>query len=178
MNADPPSDQPLQITTRDQAESAGAIVLAIHQQIKAAEIKSTRVAFAAQKLTSRIGDLKSRLVRYESALKDWAQHNRSEMGESKTLSMRHVTISFHNSRPSVKFLEGWTLASVLAKLRTLPRLKKSYIRTKEELDRQRILSDARPEVGKLDVKTMRSFGVEVASDEFFYIDPKFEPAKS
>lgn len=169
---------PLQIHSRDQAEAVGAIILALHQQIKTAEVKSTRVAFAAQKLTAKISELRARLGRHEQAVKEWAQKNRSELGDQKSLVMRHITIAFRNSRPSVRFLEGWTLATVLAKLRKLPRLRRNYIRVKEELDRQKILSDARPETGKLDVKTMRSFGVEVASEEFFYIEPKTEPAQA
>ena len=175
MNAELPP--PLEIQTRDQAEAAGAVILALHMQIKTAETKSTRVAFAAQKLTAKISELRGRLSRYELSIKQWAQKNREEMGEQKSLVMRHITIAFRNSRPSVRFLEGWTLAAVLAKLRKLPKLRRNYIRMKEELDRQKILSDARPEVGKLDVKTLRSFGVEVASEEFFYIEPKTEPAK-
>lgn len=166
----------LEITSRDQAEATGAVILSLHQQIKQQEVKATRVAFAAQKLTARISELRGRLARYEEAVKQWAQKNRQQMGEQKTLEMRHITISFKNSRPGVKFLEGWTIASVIAKLRKSKKLRAAYIRVKEELNRQQILSDARPECGKLDPKTMRKFGVEIGSEEFFYIEPKIETA--
>lgn len=172
------SEPRLEITTRDQAEAAGGQILALHQQIKQAEIKATRVAFAAQKLTSKISDLRSRLARYEQAIKEWADKNRKEMGEQKTLVMRHITIAFKNARPAVRFLEGWTLAKVLEKLRKSKKLRASYIRVKEEINRQQILADARPEVGKLNPEAMRKFGVEVASEEFFYVEPKLETAKS
>lgn len=167
---------PIEIVTRDQAEAAGAQILALHQQIKQQEIKATRVAFAAQKLTSKISELRSRLLRYELAVQAWAEKNRQEMGEQKSLVMRHIVIAFKNARPAVKFLEGWTVAKVLEKLRQSKKLRELYIRTKEELNRQQILADARPEAGKLDPKTMRGFGIEVASEEFFYIEPKLETA--
>ncbi len=129
---------------------------------------------AAQKLNARISQLRARLSRYELALKEWASKNRSEMGEQKSLVMRHITIAFRNAGRSVRFLEGWDLARVLAKLRQLPKLKKSYVRIKEELNRQAILSDSKPEVGRLDDKTMRSFGVEVSAEEYFYVEPRLE----
>lgn len=178
MNAQEPQAQPIEIITRDQAEAAGAQILALNQQIKLAEVKATRVAFAAQKLTARISELRGRLVRYEDAIKLWAQKNRQEMGEQKSMVMRHITIAFKNSRPAVRFLEGWTIAKVMATLRKSKKLREAYIRVKEDLNRQQILADARPESGKLDAKTMRGFGVEVASEEFFYIEPKLETAQS
>lgn len=174
MQQTPEPPEGYKIETLDQAEAAGAIVATIHTEIKKVRVKSERVSFAAQRIGARISELNSRLARYELALQEWAQKNRKLMGDQKTLVMRHIIVAFKLSRPAVKFLEGWTIASVLAKLRKSAKLKKAYIRTKEDLDRQSILRDARPEVGKLDAGVMRRFGIEVVQDEHFYVDPKVE----
>lgn len=167
----------LKISTRDEAEAAGAQIAALHIQINEATAKQNRVSFAAQKLNARIADLRQRMARYEQALRTWAEANRPLLfSTQKTLIMRHVELAFKSSRPAVKFLEGWTLPKILAKLRRSKKLR-TYIRIKEELDRVRILNDARPEVGCLKAETMRKFGVAIGQEEHFYVEPRLEPAK-
>lgn len=165
----------LEIQSRDQAEAAGAQIAALQIQINEATAEQNRAALAAQKLTTKIQELRQRTARYEAALRVWAESNRAEFGQQKTLVMRHVILAFKLSRPAVKILEGWTIPKILAKLRASKQLR-AYIRVKEELDKVRILNDARPELGVLTPAKMKEFGVSIGQDENFYVEPRLEPA--
>lgn len=163
----------LTITTLDEAQAAGGQVAALTIQINGWMVKKNRAEFAAQKIGKQVSELRARIARYETALREWANKNRKDWGESKSLELRHVILAFKLGRPAVRLLQGWTDALVLAALRKTKALRQ-YIRVKEEVNRQRISEDAKPEVGKLDANGMRKFGVEIAADEYFYVEPKLE----
>lgn len=172
-------DQPekLEITSRNQAECAGAQIVAINIAKRTVIEKQNRASFAAQKHGRRVAELSERIRKYEVALETWAGKNRrKEFGESKTLELRHVMLEFKLTPRGVRFLEGWTAAKCLEKLRKMGDEFAQYIRVKEDLDKQRILADSKPEVARLDSKTMRRFGVEVGQDENFNVSPKLEQA--
>jgi len=169
---------PLEITTRDQAEAAGAQIVALRIQHDAIKFKKNRADFAAQKLKRKMDELLERIARYETVLSAWAKANRKqEFGESKTLDMRHVVLVFKNAPRCVRLLKDWTDALVIAALQKRKTLQQ-YIRIKREVDRQRILSDSKPDAGRLDEAVLKSVGIEIVQEENFFIEPKLEEAKA
>ena len=164
---------PLVLNSRLEAENTGALVAALTLQINEAVAAKNEIEIQANDAGKKISKLRERLFRYEEALRVWAEANRSEFGESKTLELLHVRMWFKLGRNQVEFLARWTEAKVLAALRQAKL--RDYIRVKESLDRLAILADARPEVGKLDRETMSSFGVKIVQPENFGIEAKLEP---
>src|SRR6266699_1678822 len=135
------------VGTRDQAEAAMAMVAALTLQLNQETNRQNAELLLARTRDQKIKELRERLTRYEIALEDWGKKNRKEFGESKTLSLRQGQIEVRELPRSVQFLKGWTEELVLARLRL--RSLKVYIRTKETLNRQLILQDTKPEVGRL-----------------------------
>jgi len=174
VNSAGPDNTALEIHTRDQAEAAGAQIATLTIQINAAVAMQNRAEFAAQKHGKAAQDLRERIARYETALRSWAEQNRALMGDKKSLELRHVEIAFKMSPPAVTLLEKWELKDVIKKLWRSRKLKQ-YVRVKHELDRQRILADVRPEVGRLTMKLLKRFGLVVSKEEKFYVDPKLAP---
>lgn len=164
------------ITTREEADAAGAQIVALTLQQNAILAKKNRAEFAAQKLKGRMDELGQRMLRYQLALKAWAEQTRQQWGEKKTLELRHVVLNFKLAPRSIVLLKDWTTEMVLKALQRRPRLRQ-YIRIKREIDRQRLLADLRPDAGRLDVHALNVVGLGVAQAETFSIEPKLEPAQ-
>ena len=99
----------------------------------------------------------------------YALENREELfSKRKSLETTHGTIGFRTSTPALKTRKGFTWSSVLNLLKEfLP----SYVRTKEEPDKEKLLADREDE----EVATLfPKVGVVVVQDETFYVEPKKE----
>lgn len=165
---------PLVISNRDEAEAAGAQIVELNILRNAALAKQQRVQFAAQKLKGRIDDLGARVGRYEQALQEWARGFREqEFKGEKSLDLRHVVLRFKMAPRSIVLLKDWTVDLVLKALQRRPKLRQ-YIRIKRELDRQRLLSDSKPDAGRIGATTLAAVGLGVAQEELFYIEPKLD----
>jgi phage host-nuclease inhibitor protein Gam len=97
----------------------------------------------------------------------WAVTNPEAFGQKKSLEMVHGTIGFRTGMPKLKAKRGITWEIVLDLLRKC-RLT-DYIRSKEEVDKDRLIADRETLGDKL-----AQVGVEVVQDEAFYLDPKRE----
>jgi len=88
--------------------------------------------------------------------------------KKKSMETTHGTIGFRTSTPTLKTLKGFTWASVTKLLKkSLP----AYVRTKEEPDKERLLSDRKNEK----VSAMfQEVGITVVQDETFFVEPKKE----
>ena len=86
--------------------------------------------------------------------------------------MAHGTIGFRTGTPKLKTMKGFTWASVLQLAREfMP----SYIRTTEEIAKDKLLADRDDE--EMSDK-MAHCGIAVAQDETFYVEPKTEDTAS
>ncbi len=162
------------VKTRDQAEAAVALHAVLTVELNTAVNRQNAEILAARAKDKEINQLRERIGRYEQALKEWAEKHRQEFGESKSLEMRQGTLVFRLGNRVVNLLEGWSNFMALAKLRNAGKKFGEYIRVKEEIDRQRILSDSRPEVGKLKEKDLKRFGLVIEQPERFFVEPKLE----
>ncbi|MDE2101093.1 MAG: host-nuclease inhibitor Gam family protein [Patescibacteria group bacterium] len=178
-----PAEESFTIQTRDQAEAAMSLIAVLTLQRDQEQAAKNVQLLEAGKRDARISELGKRMQRYEAALQDWATRNREALGltgkegEKKSMELRQGAIGFRWSNRSVRLLPNWDEIKALAALKKMAGFKKAfldYIRKKEELNKLRILEDSKPEVGKLDDKTLRRFGITIGRTEVFFIEPKLE----
>ena len=101
---------------------------------------------------------------------DWCDtHPDSFPKGRRSLEPVHAVVGYRLGTPKVRLLRGWKLAAVVAAVkRRLP----EYLRVKEELDKERILSEHKPG------ERIESIGVEVMQEESFFVEPKLEELES
>jgi phage host-nuclease inhibitor protein Gam len=96
----------------------------------------------------------------------WAEANPSEFAGKKSIEMVHGTVGFRTGMPKLKLLTGWTWDRVKDALQNGNF--RDYIRTKQEVDKERLLAD-REQIGD----AMRTVcGCRVVQDEPFFVEPK------
>lgn len=121
------------------------------------------------KYADRLALLDSKKAAAFDLIQAYAVENREELfSRRKSLESAHGVFGFRTGTPKLKNLKGFTWAAVtnLAK-----ELMPAYIRTSEELAKDKLLADReRPEVSTLFAR----IGVQVVQDETFYVEPKKE----
>jgi hypothetical protein len=176
---DAPIQAPAEIRNRDEAEGVTAHVALLYIQLNQEITAQNKKIVAARSHDKEIQSIRERIAKSEARLECWAISNRTALfGESQSLEMRQGWLKFKWST-AVKLLPGWTDKTVLVQLCKLARRAKSlaaYIRVKHELDRQQILKDSSTEVAKLSADQAAAFGVQVAREEKFRVEPKIEQA--
>lgn len=104
-----------------------------------------------------------------NVLQSYATEHRAELFKTRrSLDMAHGTIGFRTGQPRLKTLRGFTWASALELVREfMP----SYIRTTEEIAKDRLLADARCQEAP---EQMERCGICMVQDETFYVTRKTE----
>ena len=102
-------------------------------------------------------------------LQAYAMENKSELfAKKKSLEMAHGTIGFRTGTPKLKTLKGFTWAAALQLVKEyLP----SFVRTSEEIAKDKLLSDRDTEGMQ---ESMQKCGISVVQDETFFVEPKTE----
>lgn len=111
--------------------------------------------------------------------------NQSELfAKRKSLEMTHGVIGFRTGQPKCKTARGTTWADALELVKDrLP----NYIRTKEEVDKDRLLADRNlpcrrddepEEAARPLLHEMALCGILVVQEESFFVEPKREEAAS
>ena len=101
-------------------------------------------------------------------LHNYAENNREDFGNKKSIDFTHGILGFRTGTPKLKTLKGFTWNSTTNLIKEfLP----SYIRITEEPAKDRLLSDR----DDPEVKTKLSkVGLYVDQDESFFVEPKKE----
>lgn len=130
------------------------------------EVRKVKDRFAPR-IREREGDIgeKSR------ALAEWAEKHPEEFNGKRSIETEYAVWGFRMGNPKLETLPGWTWKKALEAVQALW-LHTEWIRRKEELDRERILGDARG--GMVGEKDLKSIGLEVVQAETFFVDPKRE----
>lgn len=119
-----------------------------------------------------IGDANKSLEEKTELVRAWADANPSEFNGLKSLEFVHGVIGWRTGQPTLKTLSGWTWDRVLEKMKTLSDTSRIawdlFIRTKEEINKQAIISE-RDTIG---TEELRKAGLRVIQDEAFFIEPK------
>lgn len=100
------------------------------------------------------------------------ENKESLFTKTKSYKSAHGVFGFRTGTPKLKQLKGFTKESVLTLVKTLL---PDYIRTTEEVAKNRLLADCTDEgmAGKL-----KQCGMIVVQDETFYVEPKKENEQS
>ena len=131
-----------------------------------------------ESLTEKTASAKARMLKLEQSFMAWAEDNRHEFGDKKSLDLTHGIIAFRATPPAVKTKKGFTFASALELIKRSKKLVDRFVRTKEELDKEGILRaysvwEAEPK-NKDGVSSaeLAECGLEVQQSENFYVEPK------
>lgn len=102
-------------------------------------------------------------------IQTFATENRDELfSKKKSMETAHGVLGFRTGTPKLKTCKGFTWAAVLGMLKVLD---PEYVRTTEEVAKDKILAD-RESDEVLDL--MQKVGIKVEQDETFFVEPKKE----
>lgn len=109
----------------------------------------------------------------EEQLFQWAEENRGEFGEAKSLEFTHGILSYRLGNRKIGFRSGWDEESVLKKLQSFRVTSqwREYLRTEYSIDRQTLLKQTK-DGGKLPEAKLKEIGLKVERDELFSIETK------
>lgn len=168
--------------SREAADEAFATYAKSDAQIQKiqAEIE-LQCAKVREKYADKLSCLGDEREKAFDVLQSFATEHQSELFmKKKSLEMAHGTIGFRTGTPKLKTLKGFTWASALQLVKEfLPR----YIRTTEEIAKDKLLADRDEELNTPDgsirmTEGMMRCGIQVVQDETFYVEPKKEEALS
>jgi len=123
----------------------------------------------------RMSELKTGIEEKVALLEAWAGANPDQFPKDrKSLEFVHGKLGYRTGTPKLKTILRKTWDRVLETLKAFPagELVRSYVRTKEEVNKELIISDYSQ--GQLDFETLRKIGVEVVQEESFFVEPKLE----
>lgn len=138
----------------------------LQQMTAKMDVEITRIREKYQEQINVLNDLKEESF---EKMQVWATENKDELfSKKKSLETIHGVVGFRTGTPKLKLLKGFTWGSVTNLVKEfLP----GYVRTTEEVAKERILSDRNDtEVAKLFPKV----GIFVDQDETFFVEPKKE----
>ena len=102
-------------------------------------------------------------------LQIYATENREELfSKKKSMETAHGLLGFRTGTPKLKTRKGFTWSAVLELLRQFD---PAYIRTSEEVAKDKLLADREDEQMP---ELMQKVGIMVDQDETFYVEPKKE----
>ena len=151
--------------SREQAEQAFADFAAADAQVQnltsKMDIEMTRVR---EKYAGRLAELSDVKDGAFEIMQAYAVENKEELfAKKKSVESAHGVFGFRTGTPKLKNLKGFTWAAVT---NLCKELLPSYIRTSEELAKDKLLADRElPEVAEYFPK----IGVQVVQDETFYV---------
>lgn len=157
------------IRTRAQADEAlgvmAAEIAAYNEIVAQMEQKITTIRQAYE---DRFAEIDAKINAASTQLQAFgvSPAGATEMGDKKSIDLMHGRIGFRTSPPAVKARRGHTLKGAVDEV------DRPYIRTKRELDRDRIL-DAHAK-GVIDDEDLKDWGLQVVQKETFFVEPKVE----
>jgi phage host-nuclease inhibitor protein Gam len=121
-----------------------------------------------EKYQDKLDELNGEKAMAFDKLKAYAESNPEDFGKKKSIDFTHGVLGFRTGTPTVKAEKGHTWKSVLQLIKAF---KPDYVRTKEEANKELILSDREKE-GSLEL--FKKIGVKIEQKETFYVEPKKE----
>lgn len=131
-----------------------------------------KMAAIREKYADNLQKLTEAKEAHFDTLLQYANENKDTLfAKRKSVELTHGTIGFRTGTPKLKTLKKFTWASCLELVKTfLP----DYIRTSEEIAKDRLLADRdREEVAE----AMPRVGMQVVQDEAFFVEVKKEEAE-
>lgn len=130
------------------------------------ELKITAIR---DKEATRLAQLQQQKDDAVEVLQAFATENKETLfSKTKSYKSAHGVFGFRTGTPKLKQLKGFTKESVLTLVKTLL---PDYIRTNEEVAKDRLLADRSDEGME---ENLKKCGMQVVQDETFYVEPKKE----
>ncbi len=125
------------------------------------------------KEATRLAQLQQQKDDAVEVLQAFATENKETLfSKTKSYKSAHGVFGFRTGTPKLKQLKGFTKESVLTLVKTLL---PDYIRTSEEVAKDRLLADRSDEGME---ENLKKCGMQVVPDETFYVEPKKENEQS
>lgn len=156
------------IRSREEMESVvGEITLLKNNQKMATAKMDEEIHVVRERYEGNLAEIAKSLDEKMELARNWAEAHPAEFGNAKSIDMVEGRVGWRTGNPALKPLSGWTWDRVLEKLKALGGLYLTYVRTKEEVNKQAILSDREtmPEMPRL-------IGCRVVQEEEFFVEPK------
>ncbi len=134
-----------------------------------------------ERMTEAHAPLRTEMEAIEQGMKKFCMTNRADFGGKQSKELGHGTVSFRVGNPKVDKVKGFTFEAVLDLLKGAPdRVRRMFIRTKEELNREAVLAndavagdpDADPESYISPAVMLKEYKLFVTQDETFGIEIK------
>jgi phage host-nuclease inhibitor protein Gam len=155
--------------SREEAEDAFAEYAKVDAKMQQITAKmDVQITGIREKHSAMLADLQELKDTAFEKLQAFAENNRDEFGNKKSLEFAHGILGFRTGTPKLKTRKGFTW-SIVTNL--LKEFYPSYLRISEEPAKDRLLADRdEPETAQLYSKV----GIYVDQDETFYVEPKKE----
>lgn len=148
--------------SRSEVDNALSQIAVMQAEIDGATAKyNEEEQLRRAQLAEFVGPRAIEIQRIEMGLIEWATNNRHEFpANKKTLELTHGNLIFRLSPPKVSALPKFTMASALEMIK---RAGLSYVRVKEEIDKDSILTDYAAD--KLNDNALAAVGLQVTQEE-------------
>jgi phage host-nuclease inhibitor protein Gam len=142
--------------------------LKLNEKILTASM-DTEIQAVREDYQSRLGGISELLAEKTDAARAWAEANRADFGQRRSLEFAHGVIGFRTGTPKLKTLVKWKWDGVLQALLE-SRWGAAYIRVKEEINKEQIIADVTAQL--LGEGDLRKAGAQVVQEESFFVEPK------
>lgn len=156
--------------TRDQMEEAFGRYAAADAEMQSINASMDKEFVAIRERNAeRLAELEQQKTESFEVMQVFATEHREELfSKRRSLETTHGVIGFRTGTPKLKTRRGFTWAAVLELVREfLP----SYIRTSEEVAKDKLLADRDNEQLQ---PLIQKCGIDVVQEESFYVEPKKE----
>ena len=120
-------------------------------------------------LDEKVNPIKKEIADMELDLNLYCEEHKEEFGKKKSKELSNGIVGFRLGMPKLKTLKGFTWKAVLELIKRSV-FKDDYIRTKEEVAKDKIIQDALTK--QIDEDVLDTMGVQVMQDEAFYYEPR------
>jgi len=158
------------LATRDEAEATmNELANCANNKRKLQVRLDSAVLKLQEEAAPGISQCDAAIIAKSDALRAWAEANPGEFLKGrKSIDFLSGTLGFRTGTPKLGLLSrAWSWEKVLQVLKSNPMYQK-FVRTKEEVDKERILATAAQEKC-FDPGYM---GMKITQDESFYVEPK------
>ena len=130
-----------------------------------------RIEDARRFYLPRITSADTEIARLTAIAKTWAENNKAEFGEKKSLDMIHAVVGFRTGTPKLVTMAKWTWKRVKE---ALAERGMGYIRTPEtQVDKEKLLADRTKLKDEL-----ACVGLKVTQEESFFVEVKRQPLET
>lgn len=155
------------IQTREQAEAAmDALAIASHRRDKLEAEMNLRLTAVREKYEAEMAELATAVKTETERLHAWADAHPEAFDSSRSVKLLHGVVGYRLGNYAVKLIRGFKLERAVALVKNV--LGPAYVRTKEEIDKELILSER----ARIPADALTSCGLRFEQAESFYATPE------